>query len=64
MSSISGVSFLSGSIAPTGGPGEAKSVVEATLVENNKMASWYQAPLRIPDTRLQFPLGGNVNMTV
>jgi len=63
MSAISGVG-ASGSIQPAGTPGEGKSIVEATLYENTKMASWYTAPLRIPDARLLFPIGGNVDMSI
>jgi len=62
MSAVAAVGGANGSIAAQGSPGEAKSLVEATLTENAKMAQWYQAPLRIPDTATMFPMGGNVNM--
>jgi len=64
MSSIAGVTSGTGNIGGQGGPAEAKSLVEATLTEDVQQANWYQAPLRIPDTRNMFPLGANVNMLV
>jgi hypothetical protein len=63
MSSVSGVSGSTGGVVVAGGPGQAKSIIEGTIAENQKMAAWYQAPIRIPDTTKMFPIGGNVNLT-
>ena len=62
MSSISGVGQGTGNIGGQSGPAEAKSLVEATLAEDQSKAQWYQAPLRMPDTAVMFPIGGNLNV--
>jgi len=53
-----------GNYGPFGGPGEAKSIVEGTLSESNKMAAWYKAPVKIPDTNKMFPLGSQLNLSI
>jgi hypothetical protein len=59
---MSAISAVSSGMTISGGPGEAKSIVEGTLSENAKMANWYQAPVKIPDTNQMFPIGGNINL--
>ncbi len=59
--SVSGVTGSTGT-GSFGGPGQAKSLVEATLSENAKQQAWNNAPLRIPDARLLFNLGNNLNI--
>ena len=63
MSAISGVVASTGNIGGQNGPAEAKSLVEATLAEDSSKAQWYKAPLRMPDTAVMFPIGGNLNVT-
>ncbi|MFA6449652.1 MAG: hypothetical protein WCX65_09300 [bacterium] len=62
--SVSGISSSMGNYGPFGGPGEAKSIVEGTLSESNKMAAWYKAPVKIPDTNKMFPLGSQLNLSI
>ena len=44
-----------------GGPGVSKSLVEATLAENAKQQALARAPLKIPDARVMFGIGQNIN---
>ncbi|HOX28783.1 MAG TPA: hypothetical protein PLQ76_06485 [bacterium] len=59
--SAAGATAVSG-ITIGGGPGEGKSIVEATLSENMKQQAINNAPMRIPDFRVMFGIGGNVNL--
>jgi hypothetical protein len=47
-----------GAIMTSGGPPAAKSLVEATLVENAKQQRIAEAPLKIPDARRLFEMYG------
>ena len=46
-----------------GGPAQARSIVEGTLQEVAKQQAINRAPLKIPDARVLFGNGGNVNMS-
>jgi hypothetical protein len=63
MSSIGAVN-TSGSTDTYGGPGQSKSVVEATLYQFAKQKAVTEAPLKIPDARELFAIGRRIDMLI
>jgi hypothetical protein len=62
--SVSSVSANLGNAGISGGPGQAKSIVEATLYEFQKVKADANAPLKIPDARYAFALGSGIDLTI
>ena len=62
--SISGIYGNIGTFSAYGGAGEAKSIIEGTLAESEKWQARAQAPLKVPDARILFAIGRNVDYTV
>lgn len=56
------VSGISGSTGGNGGPGQAKSLVEASLYENAKQQAIARAPLKIPDATIMNDIGNNIHI--
>ncbi|HOC92566.1 MAG TPA: hypothetical protein PKH33_09380 [bacterium] len=53
-----------GNAGVSGGPGQAKSIVEGTLYEFQKAKAEAAAPLKIPDARIAFALGSGIDLTI
>lgn len=59
---VSGISGSTGGNFVNGGPGQAKSLVEATLQENAKQQAINRAPLKIPDATIMNDIGNNIHI--
>ncbi len=64
MSSIGAISAGTTSGMTGGGPGGAKSVIEATLAEIEKQKAILARPLNMPDMRYLYRIGTTIDFSI